>query len=77
MLVGVFNDFREEMVQLSFNKEFNDVKDKAWTTWIKDNLDLFEKCLADSRKFICSDKPTYADFVLYEAIEFAHLMFPH
>lgn len=75
MMHGVINDFREQMVQLAFNKDFENVKETAWKEWVRPNLLLFTQSLKAESKFITGNNVTYVDFVMYEAIDFTALMF--
>jgi len=74
MLTGIINDMREAIVDLAFNKDFENAKKDVWEKGIKEYLNLIGAFLSE-KQFLFGDSLTYADFVLYEGGDLVRCMF--
>ncbi|XP_064488126.1 glutathione S-transferase-like [Ornithodoros turicata] len=61
-------DLTMSNIRLCYDSEYNDEKRKVFLEAFQEKADQFSRFLAD-HAFIAGDRVTYADFLLYEALE--------
>lgn len=74
MLRGVMNDMREALVDLSFDEKFAEKKEQVWENVVKGTLEVVQNHLG-TNNFFTGNNVSYADFVMYEGIDFARRVY--
>jgi len=75
MVQGELSDWRPQILEIAYRRNFTDLLENAKTTVIPEFLGRFERFLGDN-KFLVGNKLSFVDFLFYEFLDQANIYVP-